>query len=163
MVRFIKSLFSQPEPVGPPEPVGSFTSADKPIAHDAVSADGDGWRIEFGDSGSVRLFEVPQPGVEDCLLTYRARVKTEGAEGKVYLEMWCRLPGKGEFFSKGLQQAVLGATDWASHETPFYLKAGQRPDLIKLNLASDGRAVAWIKDIELLRTPLRRSKLGAGG
>jgi hypothetical protein len=69
--------------------------------------------------------------------------------------MWCRLPGRGEFFSKGLQQGVKGTTDWSSYETPFILKAGQRPDLIKLNLVGEGAGTVWIKEVELLRTPLK--------
>jgi len=68
--------------------------------------------------------------------------------------MWCRLPGRGEFFSKGVDQAVEGTTDWVSCEIPFYLKKGQRPDLIKLNLAIEGSGKVWIRDVELLKTPL---------
>ena len=82
-------------------------------------------------------------------------MKTDGLVGRAFLEMWCRLPGLGEFFSKGLEQAVKGTTDWCSQEVPFYLKKGQRPDLIKLNVVIEGRGKVWIKDIQLLKTPLR--------
>jgi hypothetical protein len=41
-----------------------------------------------------------------------------------------------------------------SCEIPFYLKKGQRPDLIKLNLAIEGSGKVWIRDVELLKTPL---------
>jgi hypothetical protein len=68
--------------------------------------------------------------------------------------MWCRFPGRGEFFSKGLHHAVKGTTDWVSCETPFRLKKGQRPDLLKLNLVVEGRGKVGIKDVQLLRTPL---------
>ena len=61
---------------------------------------------------------------------------------------------QGEFFSKGLHHSVKGMTDWASYETPFYLMKGQRPDLIKLNLVFEGAGTVWIKDVELLQTPL---------
>ena len=81
-------------------------------------------------------------------------MKTEGLAGRAFLEMWCRLPGGGEFFSKGLNQAITGTTDWASYEIPFYLKKGQRPDLIKLNLVIEGRGKVSMKDVELLKTPL---------
>ena len=67
--------------------------------------------------------------------------------------MWCRLPGQGEFFSKGFQHAVTDSTDWAACETPFFLKAGQRPDLVKLNVVCDG--IVWIRAIELLQTRLK--------
>jgi hypothetical protein len=68
--------------------------------------------------------------------------------------MWCRLPGRGEFFSRGLAQAVSGTTDWGSYETPFRLGKGQRPDLVKLGLVIEGSGRVWVKDIELIRTPL---------
>jgi hypothetical protein len=92
--------------------------------------------------------------VEQCLLSYRAELKTDGLNGRAFLEMWCRFPGRGEFFSKGLQQAASGTANWARYEIPFYLKARQKPDLIKLNVAVEGTGVVWIKNIELLITPL---------
>ncbi len=33
--------------------------------------------------------------VDDTRLVYRARLRTEAVQGQVYLEMWCRLPGRG--------------------------------------------------------------------
>jgi len=48
---------------------------------------------------------------------------------------------------------VKGTTGWSSYEVPFRLRKGQRPDLLKLNLAVEGRGKVWIKDIELLKTP----------
>jgi len=155
VMQRLKSLFKQPEPAGPPETMRAFTTADSPLTQDCLTVEGDGWRIEFNEERSVRLFEITEAGVEQCVLTYRARIKTENAQGRVYLEMWCRLPGRGEFFSKGLQQTTMGMTDWSAHETPFLLKAGQRPDLIKLNVVAEGAGTVWIKDVELLRTPLK--------
>ena len=88
------------------------------------------------------------------MLTYRAELKSAGVERGAYLEMWCRLPGRGEFFSKGLHDKLTGTTDWSSHEVPFHLKKGQRPDLVKLNVAFEGGGTVWIRAVELLRTPL---------
>ena len=64
-------------------------------------------------------------------------------------------PGRGEFFSKGLDRKTKGTTGWASHEVSFYLKAGQRPDLIRLNVAFDGPGTIWVRKVELEKTPLR--------
>ena len=75
--------------------------------------------------------------------------------GGAYLEMWCRLPGEGEYFSKGLDQKVKGTVDWSSYEIPFRLDEGQRPDLIRLNIAFDGPGTVRLRNVELLRTPLR--------
>jgi hypothetical protein len=120
-----------------------------------VAADEDGWRIEAREAGSVPLFEVAEPQVEQCLLAYRAELRAADVEGGAYLELWCRFPGRGEFFSKGLNQKVRGTTGWSSHEVHFYLKAGERPDLIRLNVAFEGAGTVWIRNVEVLHTPLR--------
>jgi hypothetical protein len=112
------------------------------------------WVVDSKEEQTIRLFEIQEPQAEQCLVTYRAKLKTDGLTGRAFLEMWCRLPGHGEFFSKGLDQAVKGTTDWASYEIPFYLQKGQRPDLIKLNLVVEGRGKVWLRDVQLLKTPL---------
>jgi hypothetical protein len=103
----------------------------------------------------VRLFETGDIDIENIRLIYQAKVRTEGIEGRVYLEMWCHFPGKGEFFSRGLQSALTGTMDWNSQETPFFLKKGENPDNIKLNLVIDGKGKVWIDDIRFLKGPLQ--------
>jgi hypothetical protein len=132
----------------------SFGPDDKPLTRDGVAAEDDGWRIEAKAPRTVRLFEIAEPNVEDCRVIYRAKLKTENVQGKAYLEMWCRFPGAGEFFSKGIENPVSGTTDWASYETPFFLKKGERPDLIKLNVVIEGSGTVWIKDIILRKAGL---------
>jgi hypothetical protein len=92
--------------------------------------------------------------VEHCLLTYRAELKAEDLQGRGFLEMWCRLPGRGEFFSKGYKQAVSGTVDSARYEIPFFLERDHRPDLIKLNVVVEGPGTVWLRNVELLKTPL---------
>ena len=120
-----------------------------------ISSDGSGsLRITATEPTVVRLFEVGDMDIENASLIYRARVRTEDVEGKVYLEMWCSFPDKGEFFSRGLGTALTGTTDWTTEETPFFLKKGENPDNVKLNLVIDGTGTAWIDDIRLLKAPL---------
>jgi hypothetical protein len=132
----------------------SFGPDDKPLTRDGVTADQGGWRIVAKEKRTVRLFEVAEPGVEECRVIYAARLKTQKLQGKAYLEMWCRFPDKGEFFSKGIDNPLDGTTDWVSHQTAFWLKKGERPDLIKLNLVIEGTGTVWIKDIELRKEGL---------
>ena len=143
-------------PAVAPQSLRSFGPSDTPITRSGVIADEGGWRIEQASAGSVALFEVPKPGIEHTTLSYRARLKADGVRGKAYLEMWVRVPGRGEFFSRGLAQPVHGSQGWASYEIPFFLnEPGVRPDLIKLNVAFEGGGgTVWIKDVELLQTPL---------
>lgn len=122
----------------------------------AVSSDGNGsLKITATEPTVVRLFEVGDIDVENARLIYKAKVRTEGIDGKVYLEMWCNLPGKGVFFSRGLQTPLTGTTNWTTEETPFFLKKGENPDNVKLNLITDGKGTAWIDDIRLMKGPLQ--------
>lgn len=121
-----------------------------------VSSDGHGsLRINAKEPTTVRLFETGDVDIENARLTYQAKVRTQDVDGKVYLEMWCRFPGKGEFFSRGLQTPLSGTTEWTTEETPFFLRKGENPDNIKLNLVVEGRGTAWIDDIRLVQGPLR--------
>ena len=120
-----------------------------------ITSDGNGaLRITADGPATVRLFEVHDLDVENARLIYQAKVRTEGVEGQVYLEMWCNFPGKGEFFSRGLQTPLSGSTGWTTEETPFILQKGEKPDYIKLNLVINGKGTAWIDDIRLLKGPL---------
>lgn len=154
MWGWVKNLFGMPEPAGPAQLVKKFTTDQHPLAKDMV-AEGDAWKIGLLGGQVLTLYEIHNPGVEQCMLAYRARIRTQDCAGRVYLEMWCRLPGGGEYFSKGYHHALKGSNDWVACETPFYLKAGQRPDLIRLNLAMEGAGTAWVSDLELLQTPLK--------
>lgn len=159
MLRWLKSLFSGPAPTGPPQVVRAFAPDQPTLTQSGIRAEQGAWRIDATGKQTIRLFEVEDPGVEQCFLTYRAELKAESLKGSAYLEMWCRFPGRGEFFSKGFQQAVSGTVNWARYEIPFYLKRGQKPDLIKLNLAVDGTGTVWLRSIQLLKTQLQ----GHGG
>ena len=121
-----------------------------------ISSDGNcSLRIEAASPTTIRLFETDKIDIENARLIYQAKVRTENAEGQVYLEMLCHFPGQGEFFSKGLMSPLTGTTEWTTLETPFLLKKGQNPDNIKLNLVIDGRGTAWIDDIRLLKGTLK--------
>jgi hypothetical protein len=38
-----------------------------------------------------------------------------------------------------------------TQETPFFLKKGENPNNVKLNLVIDGKGMVWIDDIRLFR------------
>jgi len=121
-----------------------------------VSSDGNGsLKIIATEPTVVRLFELGDIDIENARLIYQAKVRTEGVEGQVFLEMWCHFPGKGEFFSRGLQTPLTGTTNWTAEETPFFLKKGENPDNVKLNLVINGKGTAWIDDIRVLKGPLQ--------
>ena len=120
-----------------------------------VSSDGKGsLRITATEPVRIRLFEVGDLELSDTALVYSAKVHSENLEGKAFLEMFCHFPGKGEYFSRSLNMAVSGSTGWVLQKAPFYLKKGEDPDKISLNIVIDGRGKVWIDDIRLVKEPL---------
>ncbi|MBW1713568.1 MAG: hypothetical protein JRJ59_10510, partial [Deltaproteobacteria bacterium] len=85
---------------------------------------------------------------------FQAKVKCRNLEGNAFLEMWCYFPGKGPFFSRGLKSVVTGTRDWTVLETPFLLKAGQKPTKVTLNIYINGWGTVWVDDIRLIKQPL---------
>jgi hypothetical protein len=156
MFKWIQSLFAVgklPQPAGPPELICRVGPMERPIAEGA-RWDGEELLVAATEADTLRLFEVPIKNREQCQLAYRFRIKTDALKASVYPEMWCRIPGIGECFSRGLNSKVRGTNDWMSVEIPFYLQAGQQPDLLKLNLVFEGSGHVRLKEIEVAATPL---------
>lgn len=121
-----------------------------------VSSDGKGsLKIVALEPIVINLYEVRDINIENARLMYQAKVRTENIAGKVYLEMWCHFPGRGEYFSRGLQSPLTGTKDWITVETPFFMRKGEKPDYVKLNLVINGKGTAWIDDIRLIKGPLK--------
>lgn len=114
------------------------------------SPDGNGaLKVTARKPTTFKLFEVENLDVDNAKLFYRAKVKTKNIKGKAYLEMWCRFPEKGEYFSRGLVAPLSGTNDWSTQQIPFLLKKGEKPDLVKLNLVIDGTGTAWVDNVQL--------------
>ena len=115
-----------------------------------ISVDGKGsLRVDTNEPITVPLFEITDVSVENATLLYQASLQSENLDGKAFLEMWVRIPGKGEFFSRGLDRPITGTMSWMTVATPFLLQAGQKPDLIRLNLVVQGKGRVWIDDVHL--------------
>jgi hypothetical protein len=121
-----------------------------------ITSDGRGsLQVAADEPVTVRLFETGDIDIENARLLYQARVRTAGIDGEAYLEMWCHFPGRGEYFSRSLHSPLSGTNDWTTQETPFFLKSGENPDNVKLNLVIAGSGIAWIDDVKLIRGPLQ--------
>lgn len=122
----------------------------------AVSTDGNGsLRVDAAPGRTVVLLcEIHDLNIDNARLVYQAKVRTENVEGLVYLEMWCGFTGYGEVFSRNMDTVMRGTNDWTTVITPFFLKAGQKPEYVKLNLVVEGKGTAWIDDVRLFKAPL---------
>jgi len=122
------------------------------VSFEEESKDGNGAvRIDATSPTTVRLCELNGLSFESKRLIYRAKLRTEGVQGQVYLEMWCSLPGKGEFFSRALHAPLTGTTGWTTQETPFFFQEGQVPETVKLNVVVEGPGKVWVDDILLAK------------
>jgi serine/threonine protein kinase len=127
----------------------TFTTQDPTLAGDRLTVSDDAWLLDSAQTQTVQLFELRDPEAGPGTIFYEADLRTEGLDGRVYLEMWCRFPGRGEFFSRGYRDALSGTTGWVSSQAPFLLQQDEKPDLIRLNLAVEGTGRVWIRNVTL--------------
>ncbi len=156
MFEWLRSKVSgwkAPQPTGPAVRIRAFGPADAPIARSA-RWQGDELAVRSDEAAIKSLFDVALPGVEQCRLAYRFLIRTEDLAAAVYPQMWCRLPEKGQFFSKGIDGKVSGTNEWLPLEIPFYLDKGQVADLLHLNLVFEGAGTVHLKNIEVTSTPV---------
>jgi hypothetical protein len=126
-----------------------FSAGDVPLSGEVHPVETGGWTVSCVDTQTFRLFELPLDRFDHGVLTYQARLKSDGLAGRAYLEMWCLFPGRGEFFSRGFESAITGSTDWVTSQTHFFLKAGEQPQAVRLNLVIEGRGTVFLDDIQL--------------
>lgn len=101
---------------------------------------------------TVCLGEITDLDIENAKLVYTASLKTE-LNGNAFLEMWAHVDG-GQYFSRGMNDAVDQKTEWKKIQAPFMFQKGQKPEKITLNLVINGIGTVWIDDIVLSKEPL---------
>ena len=143
-----------PQTIGPAVQLRALSPTDKPISTSA-RWDGAELVVEATEWETKSLFDVPLNHCDQCLLTYCFRIKADRLSKAVYPELWCRIPERGKFFSRGLDRKIRQAGDWVEVELPFYLQSGQHADLLQLNLVFEGPGLVRMKDIEVRSTPVK--------
>jgi hypothetical protein len=138
---------------------------DVPMAQPHADSDGhratvteldDGWRCVTNHNRVFQLFDVLDSDFGGHKVTYRADLRCRDVEGRAYLELWCRIPGVGEFTSKGVHNAVDRTKTWQPCETSIHVKHGYAPDRLRLCLTIEGRGIVEMRDIALVKQPLTR-------
>lgn len=149
-----KSGWQPPGEIGPAVRVCAFGPSDSPIVKEAVWQ-GQELIVQAAAATTLNLFDVPLQNLDQCKLTWRFRLSTDGLSSPVHAELWCRIPGKGRFFSRGLDQKVKGSVADKLIEIPFLLEAGQHADQLNLNLVFSGPGTVRLKDLEILTAPVK--------
>ena len=131
-------------------------SASPKIESDAqIKAEGSSSiRITTKWPTTVFLEEVSGPKIENAKLMYSAKVRAQlEPGGTAFLELWAHVGG-GQYFSRGMNDAITGTTNWNTIQTPFIFQKGQNPDKLTLNLVINGKGTVWIDDVVLSAHPL---------
>lgn len=130
-----------------------LSASPKIQADDMVKVEGkNSLKITTRWPTTVYLGEVTDLEIENAKLVYAASLKTE-LDGNAFLEMWAHVDG-GQYFSRGMNDAVGQKTEWKKIQTPFMFQKGQKPEKITLNLVINGIGTVWIDDIVLSAEPL---------
>lgn len=124
------------------------------IDHEDTVDGGGSLHIIAKERRVVKLFEVDGLEVENAVLTYSAWLKCMSVGGNVYLEMWCRVPGGGEFFSRGFETAINRSENWTESQTLFFVDEGSAVDRVRLNLVIEDGGHVWVDDVRLDIGPL---------
>ncbi len=110
-------------------------------------------KITVRSPTTVHPGEVIDLDVTNAKLLYKAKVKSD-IDGAAFPEMWAHI-GDRQYFSKGMNDAVSGKTEWKTIQTPFLFQQGQKPDKITLNIVINGKGTVWVDDIVLAKEPLQ--------
>jgi len=140
------------------DPLDSTQNLVNPAAVRFVSADssdGNGsLAIEAKLPLTVELlaFTPEQAVKEKDRLIYQAKMKANGLQGTAYLEMWCDFGPKGEYVSRGQDDAVGGDSEWKTVQTHYTVPAGKKLERVRLNLVINGQGMVWIDDLRLFKS-----------
>ncbi len=100
---------------------------------------------------SIPLYTIALPEIEDCVLMYHADIRSENVKEKAYLEMLCVFGKNQEYFSRALDDALIGTTDWRRSQTPFYLRKGEKPEKARLGIRMEGPGTVWVRSMKLTK------------
>ena len=142
------TTWQPPQVSGEERDVHVFGPGDGPVSR-CASWTGTELEVEAREAGSVALFDLELEDVERGRLMFRFTLQAQNLAHSVYPELWCRLPEKGLFFSRGIDRKVKGTIDGKALEIPFYLEAGQQADLVHLNLAFEGPGKVHLRNIRV--------------
>lgn len=108
-------------------------------------------QITFSVTGphSFPLFEVPLTAIEDCVLEYRAEIRSQDLHGTACIEMLCEFAPGEQYFSRALDSYARGTTEFRACATLFSLQAGQRPQKVWLGVYAEGSGTVFLRNLSL--------------
>jgi hypothetical protein len=123
---------------------------DVPVGATGVTEIDGGWRFESRARRVFTLFRFDARDLPRGLLIYRAETRSRDAGTSAYLELWCRAPGRGQYFAKGTHDIVRGYRRWRGTEIPFFLPSDGYVANVTLNLTFAEPGAVEMRNVELV-------------
>ncbi len=147
MFSWLRSAFF-PEEIGVPRLHTSFRASDRPLPRDCARSSAAGWELRTRGRESIQLYAVERPEIDNCLVTFRAEVRTARLAGTACLELAGRL-STGRVFTRRGYQAPRDE-DWHLCEVSYRLGPQQPLDELELQLFTTGPGTVGIRKAKVL-------------
>ncbi len=150
----------------------SWTWADSGRAPRAESgrvlADGS---LEIGGIGreeTLPIFELAEPGVSTSTYAIAGEVRTEGLQGRGYLEMLNHFPNGGVYFSRTLGRGAMapleGTSNWRPFILPFFNSARDPgPARLSFGVHLPGSGHVYLRSMRLVQYAAHEDPMQAKG
>jgi hypothetical protein len=112
------------------------------------------WVLSPDRNQRTPFFKVSCPGLQDCEVTFRLKVKSNFLDGWVFPEMRCEYLDGEEETVRDADQVLRRTSDWTVRELSFRVYGGEAPIFYKLNIISSGKGCIFVKDVELVKKKL---------
>lgn len=115
----------------------------------SVTEDGNGsLKVEAVQNAQITIadqknLEVKRGETLWCIL----KVKCEGVANRAYLEMWCEVAEGKRAFSKGLDQAMQGSSEWREVRLPMMVNGDFTVNRALVNVVIEGPGKVWVDQI----------------
>jgi hypothetical protein len=136
--------------------LGSFSCHDIAQVRTLISidkdttADGNGSiKVEAAHNALVTVADQENLSVaKDNTLWCTLKVKCAGVTQKAYLEMWCEVAEGRRAFSKGLDQLLIGDSEWKEIRLPMMVNGDFTVSRALVNVVIEGPGTVWVDEIK---------------
>jgi hypothetical protein len=149
----LSRIASLGHPRGPFESVHRFSPADV-VPSSACSLEEIALPASASGRTEVRLFHLRNVAFSHWILLRQTGLRGENVSCAASLQLDCTIAGKGTFFSKALQDALVGTQDWRWHQAPCYLRVQEACHELEVKLIFEGSGQVVIQETELLLASL---------
>ncbi|RBP47341.1 hypothetical protein DES53_101138 [Roseimicrobium gellanilyticum] len=118
-----------------------------------TTADGNGSiKVEAAHNAVVTVADQKNLSVsKDNTLWCTVKVKCSGVKQRAYLEMWCEVADGKRAFSKGLEQLLLGDSDWKEIRLPMMINGDFTVNRALVNVVIEGPGTVWVDQISFAK------------